>query len=75
MIEQNSASIRQFVKSDLYIIKKLIYSTIDKCYGDVYAEEAIDFFKNFHAPENILNDANRGPTLVMVRQGQWGPEH
>jgi len=69
MIKQNSASIRQFVKSDLNIIKELINSTIDKCYGNVYTEEAIHFFKNFHAPENILNDANRGFTLVMMRQG------
>jgi GNAT superfamily N-acetyltransferase len=70
MIAQNSASIRQFVKSDLSIIKNLIYSTIDMCYGDVYTQEAIHFFKNFHAPEKILDDANRGFTLVMMRQGQ-----
>jgi hypothetical protein len=60
MIEEDDIFIREFRSSDLRAIKSLIYNTIDVCYSDVYPEEAVQFFKDWHCDENILKGANEG---------------
>ncbi|MCK4486491.1 MAG: GNAT family N-acetyltransferase [Desulfobacterales bacterium] len=64
----DSVSIRKFTEADLDAVRDLVYGTIDACYVDVYPEEALHFFKDFHAPEKILRDANKGFTLVLEQR-------
>lgn len=70
MFSEDTAYTRRFAEADLDTIRGLVYSTIDACSSDVYPQEAIQFFKDFHAPEKILNDANIGFMLVMEWQDQ-----
>jgi N-acetylglutamate synthase-like GNAT family acetyltransferase len=70
MTEQADISIRKFRSSDLAAVKKLIYGTIDTCYTDVYPEEAVQFFKNWHCEGNTLKGAREGYTIVLEKAGQ-----
>jgi GNAT superfamily N-acetyltransferase len=62
--------IRRFEKSDLRAVHQLVQNTIDVSYRGVYPEEAIEFFKEFHSPKNILKDAEAGYTVVAERDGE-----
>jgi citrate lyase synthetase len=42
----------------------LIQDTIDVSYRKAYPKEAVEFFKNYHSKEQILNDAATGYTVV-----------
>jgi GNAT superfamily N-acetyltransferase len=70
MTEQADISTRKFKSSDLAAVKKLIYDTIDACYTDVYPEEAVQFFKEWHCEENILKGTGQGYTIVLDRVGR-----
>jgi len=59
-----SIQIRIFDKEDLPSVYKLIHNAIDVSYNGVYSREAIEFFKNYHSKEHILNDAITGYTIV-----------
>ena len=56
--------IREFNKEDLQPVYGLIQKTIDVSYSEAYPREAIEFFKDYHSEENILNDALTGYTIV-----------
>ena len=56
--------IRLFSKSDLAALHRLIADTIERCYIGVYPPKAIRYFLDYHAPENVLRDAEAGITLV-----------
>jgi N-acetylglutamate synthase-like GNAT family acetyltransferase len=56
--------IRPFRNEDLNAVCQLIIDSIDDAYPVVYAPEAIDFFKDYHKKENILNDAAAGYTII-----------
>ncbi|MHC1755541.1 MAG: GNAT family N-acetyltransferase [Methanosarcina sp.] len=47
-------------------MKKLIDETIDACYSGIYPCEAIDYFKEYHNTENILNDILKGHCLILT---------
>jgi GNAT superfamily N-acetyltransferase len=61
---------REFDEKDLSSLCGLIRDTIDVSYHGVYPPQAIDFFKEYHSEENILNDAAAGYTLVAECGGQ-----
>ena len=65
MSEQNHISTRAFQSSDLIAVKSLIQITIDACYPEVYPEEAVQFFKDWHCDERVLKDAKEGYTILL----------
>lgn len=58
--------IRRFKRRDLKEVKSLIDRTIEVSYRDAYPNEAIDFFKEYHSEEHILDDAEEGYSIVVV---------
>jgi GNAT superfamily N-acetyltransferase len=70
MSEQKNISIREFRSSDLAVVKHLIHNTIDNCYTETYRKEAVQFFKQWHCDERILEDANKGYTIVLDKNSQ-----
>jgi glucosamine-phosphate N-acetyltransferase len=57
--------VRQFRRSDLAAVKKLIYNTIDVCYLADYPKEAIQYFKEYHCDKSILKGAKDGYTIIL----------
>lgn len=57
--------LRDFRRSDTVCLRELIYLTIDACYSDVYPPRAVEFFKDFHRAEKILERAEKGQTVVL----------
>jgi GNAT superfamily N-acetyltransferase len=57
--------IRKFRCGDLADVKRLIDRTIGISYPGMYPQEAIDYFLSYHTAEHILEDAERGCTLVL----------
>ncbi len=56
--------IRKLGEEDLQTVYRLIQTTIDISYHEGYPREAIEFFKDYHSKEHILNDAATGYTVV-----------
>ena len=56
--------IREFTEDDLLSVYRLIQDTIDVSYYEAYPREAVEFFKDYHSEEQILNDAAHGYTIV-----------
>lgn len=66
----NLARIRDFQESDLALVGRLIQRTIDVCYSGVYPSRAVQFFKEFHSPEEIMKRHRRGKMLVVEEDGR-----
>jgi GNAT superfamily N-acetyltransferase len=62
--------LRHFLPSDLASVKKLILSTIDKSYAGAYPPRAIEYFKQYHSDEQILERAKKGYTVIGEFQGK-----
>jgi len=62
--------IRRFEKGDLGEVKRVIDQTIEVSYREVYPPEAIDFFKEYHSEEHILDDAEKGYSIVVLIEGR-----
>ena len=62
--------IREFNEEDLSSVYKLIQDTIDISYYKVYSKEAIEFFKEHHSIEHILDDAVNGYTIIAEHEGE-----
>ena len=58
------AQVGEFREEDLSSLRRLILSTIDASYTGVYPVEAIEFFKDYHSEQQILDDATAGCTVV-----------
>jgi len=56
--------VREFGKSDLENVYRLVQNVVDISYKGVYPEEALDIYKEYHSKENILNDAVSGCCMV-----------
>jgi N-acetylglutamate synthase-like GNAT family acetyltransferase len=56
--------IRKFSEEDSQPVYQLVQNTIDVSYHTAYPEEAVEFFKEHHREEQILNDAATGYTVV-----------
>lgn len=59
--------LRRARESDLEALLLLIHDTIDVSYRGVYPESAIEFFKNHHRRERILERLRGGVVLVFER--------
>ena len=62
--------LRRFTDNDLSAVYKLVQYTIDISYRSDYPENVIDFFKDYHTSESILEDAENGLTLVVLQEEQ-----
>ncbi|MFH0847648.1 MAG: GNAT family N-acetyltransferase [Chloroflexota bacterium] len=60
----------QMTEADLQSVYELVQNTIQVSYYKVYPVEAIEFFKNHHRKENILNDSIAGYTAIAESNGQ-----
>jgi len=47
-------------------LRELINETIGTCYFHIYPQEAIDYFKDYHNRENIVNDILEGHCLILT---------
>lgn len=70
MCKRCDITIRKFKSSDLGTVRDLIRDTVDVCYSDIYPEEAVRFFKDWHCDGNILKDAKEGYTIVLEKDGR-----
>lgn len=61
--------IRMFRESDLIPVLNLIHQTIDSCYSGVYPPRAVQFFKEFHSEEKVLQRHQEGVLLVVEQDG------
>ena len=62
--------LRRIIEADLQLVYELVQNTIQVSYSDIFAPEAIEFFKNYHSKESILNDAANGYVVVAEASGQ-----
>jgi GNAT superfamily N-acetyltransferase len=56
-------------ESDLTSVYELVQNTIQASYREVYPAEAIEFFKNYHQKEVVMQDAEDGYTVVAESDG------
>jgi GNAT superfamily N-acetyltransferase len=59
--------LRFFRSNDLAALQRLIFQTIDFSYHAVYPDEAIQYFKDYHSNNRILDDASMGNTLIILK--------
>ena len=65
----HGVKIREFRKSDLVTVRRLIHQTIEVCYSGVYPPRAVQFFKEFHSEETIMERHRKGEILVVEQHG------
>ena len=70
MSRHPDARIREFRESDLVPVQRLIQQTIEVCYSGVYPPRAVQFFKNFHGEEKIMERHRNGEMLVVEQDGE-----
>ena len=63
-------SFRLFKKSDLHSVVELMHHTIQVCYPACYKQEVIDFFIDYHKPEEIIRKAKEGKILLAFTDNQ-----
>jgi putative acetyltransferase len=63
-------SLRQFDRTDLAVLLKLVWDTIDVCYRPVYSDEAITHWEDEHNEAEILKDAAEGVILIAELDGK-----
>jgi ribosomal protein S18 acetylase RimI-like enzyme len=69
MITPDHIRIREFRRSDLAPLRRLIHETIDTCYSGVYPRRAVQFFKEFHSDKEIMKRSREGEILVVEKEG------
>lgn len=62
--------IRRYNEEDLQSVYQLIQNTIDISYCGAYPAEAVEFFKDYHSEEQILNDAATGYTALAENNNE-----
>jgi len=62
--------IRLFRKSDLHLLHGMICETIDTCYAGVYPPRAVQFFKQYHSEQKIMERKHVGQILVIENGGR-----
>ena len=62
--------IRHFHPADVGPLRQLICATIDVSYSSVYPPRAVEFFKEFHAEQKILERGQTGTVLVAEANGK-----
>jgi GNAT superfamily N-acetyltransferase len=61
--------VRQFHDSDLIPLHRMICDTIDVSYSGVYPVRAVQFFKEYHSEEKIMERSQAGEVLIIERGG------
>ena len=61
--------VRQFHDSDLIPLHRMICDTIDVSYSGVYPVRAVQFFKEYHSEEKIMERSQAGELLIIERGG------
>jgi len=69
MSEQEDPCVREFRKSDVDRVGRLIQHTLDVCYSSVYPPRAVQFFRDFHSNARILERHKEGEILVVELNG------
>ncbi|MHC4570620.1 MAG: GNAT family N-acetyltransferase [Planctomycetota bacterium] len=69
-MSEKKFSIREFKPSDLGAVTSLIHNTIDTCYSEAYPKEAVQFFKDWHCDDRILQQAKEGYTIVLEKNNK-----
>lgn len=59
--------IRQFRVSETSVVRELIHQTIEAAYAPVYPPRAVQFFKDFHSEEKIIERNKDGEILVVQK--------
>ncbi len=57
--------LRRYRDADFEPVLELTRQTIRTSYAEVYPPRVVEFFLDYHAPENIVSDATQGHTLVV----------
>lgn len=70
MKRPDEARIRDFQLPDVVPVQRLIYQTIDACYSGVYPPRAVQFFKEFHSEEKIIERSQKGQIVVLEQGGK-----
>lgn len=58
--------IRLFKEADLPALRRLICDTIEASYSAAYPPRAVDFFKDHHSGQKIIERSVKGNVLVLV---------
>jgi len=58
--------LRKFKDRDLEEIVELVHRTTRESYRSFYPKEAIDYFIDYHSPQNIKEDAGNGTAVVLL---------
>jgi len=75
MTYSTNMPIREFQKTDIDVVHKLIYHTLHTSYTPVYSPQAIKFFKEFHSHDKIMKRYRKGKILVLEKDGNFiGPD-
>ena len=61
---------RDFHPSDLDAVKELIDRTVEVSLGPVFSDEIVEFFKNHHNRQSILEGAAAGHAIVLENRGR-----
>ena len=61
---------RAFEPSDLEAVRRLIHATIEASYTGVYPPRAVQFFKDHHTADRILERYAQGSVVVVWREGE-----
>jgi len=67
---KKAVEFREFQGTDLGEVRALVDRTIDGCYTGIYCAEAVQFFKDWHHDQKILEHAQNGCTLVVEQNGR-----
>ena len=70
MNNQDFTCVRKIRISELSIVRELILRTIDHAYSTVYPPRAVQFFKEFHSEENILQRYRNDGILIVEKDGR-----
>ncbi|GAB6275083.1 MAG: hypothetical protein STSR0004_19480 [Peptococcaceae bacterium] len=62
-------TIRQFREIDLVSLYRVIQGTIDVSYSAVYPHRAVQFFKEYHSENRIMERSQAGEILLIERNG------
>lgn len=62
-------SIRSIDPKDAQIVCDVIHTTIDGIYTSVYPPRTVQFFKDFHSVDSIIERTQKGHVLVVKEDG------
>jgi GNAT superfamily N-acetyltransferase len=64
------SKLRAFEPSDLEAVRQLIHAAIDASYTDVYPPRAVQFFKDYHTADRILERHAKGDVVLVEREAE-----